>query len=61
MVRLSQKGDMPMTEKDRDQYIEVLLALAGCYEKKEEKKIRDFTPCQCFCQSKTEMPENTEV
>ena len=42
MVRFSQKGDTPMTDKDREQYLEVLFALSGYYEKieKEEEENR---------------------
>jgi len=38
MIRSSQKGDTPMTDKDRDNYMEVLLALAGFGNIKDYKE-----------------------
>ena len=62
MLRLGQKGDTPMTEKDREQFMEVLLALGGYNTIDNQKnKVRDFTPCQLIYQSKPETPENTDV
>lgn len=42
---ISQKGDTPMTNKDKEQYIEVLLALAGHgnYNKETEKISHEFS------------------
>lgn len=51
-----------MTEKDREQFMEVLLALGGYNTIDNQKnKVRDFTPCQLIYQSKPETPENTDV
>ena len=57
MLRLSQKGDTPMTDKDKELYLDILLALGG-YSIKE--KNNDEKTCQSICQSKPQTLENTE-
>ena len=50
-----------MNNIDKEKYIEVLLALAGFGNINTERDSEGEKPCQRFCQSNEQSPENTAV